>query len=565
MSSQAKTWLATCLIVALAISSTASAQKVTEERLQSLIQAAAARAGVQTTSATQVPPSSGQVPAATANGPSTTPLSLDDAIKLALDRNLDIAVQRLNPQTYDFSVSSLKALYRPIATANFLKQSATNGSATTIQGSTTAGTPITVQTGTYNAGVTQYSPWGGGNVVLTLNNLKTTTTSANATVNPQYTPVWSLTLTQPLLRNFKTDTNRETIVITKLNQDISELQLQSTIINTLSNVRNAYWNYVYAVQSVDVAQRSVDLAEQLVKDNQTRVEVGTMARIDVVTAQSQAATARQNLAAAVGTKRTNELALKRLIVGGTQDALWNQTINPIDQPDFVSQTVDVGDAVRKALAARTDLAQVRKNLDVNKVTLQYLNNQTLPEVDFVGVYRRSGLGGTQFINSGSGLNVTRVGTIPGGYSDALSTLFNGKYPTWNFGINVTYPIGTSAQEANVQRAKVQDNQVDAQLRQIELQIATDVTNAAVTVQSNVDRVQAAKSASELAQESLTAEQSKFEVGMSTNYNVILAQRDLETAQVNELQAVLAYRQAVVELERLQQTSLTSSNITILGH
>ena len=127
-------------------------------------------------------------------------------------------------------------------------------------------------------------------------------------------------------------------------------------------MRNAYWDYVFAVQSVDVAQRSVDLADQLVKDNQTRVEVGTMAPIDVVQAQSQAATQRQNLATAEGTRRTAELALKRLIVSGTEDPNWAATLDPADRPDFVAAPIDIAAAVRRALENRTDLQQARKNL-----------------------------------------------------------------------------------------------------------------------------------------------------------------------------------------------------------
>ena len=157
-----------------------------------------------------------------------------------------------------------------------------------------------------------------------------------------------------------------------------------------------------------------------------------------------------------------------------------------------------------------------------------------------------------------------TGTIPGGYGDALSTLFRNNYPTWNVALNVSYPLGNSAQEAAVARARVQSNQVEAQLRQIELQIATDVTNAATQVQNNVEVVQAAQAAREFAQRQLEAEQSKFEVGMSTNYFVVQAQRDLATAQNNELQAVLAYRRSLVELERLQQTTLQTANITLYG-
>jgi outer membrane protein TolC len=366
------------------------------------------------------------------------------------------------------------------------------------------------------------------------------------------------------MRGFRTDSTRQQLAVTRLNRDISDVQLRATITNTLSNVRNAYWDYVFAVQSVEVANQSVALAEQLVKDNRTRVEVGTMAPIDVVQAQSQAATQRQTLVAAQATRRTTELALKRLIVDGTGDPAWNASIDPIDRPDFIPETVDVEAAVRRALSERTDIDIARKNVEANNVTLKYLNDQLLPQVDFIGQYGFAGLGGTQIVTQGQGVTRQIIGTIPGGYNNALSTLLNGKFPRWTATLNFSYPLGTSAQEASVARARVQLNQVGAQLKQIELQVATDVTNAALTVQSNTNLVHAAEVARDFAQQTLAAEQSKFEVGMSTNYNVILTQRDLATAQNNELQAVLAYRKSLVELERLQQTTLQNLNVTVLN-
>jgi outer membrane protein len=551
-------WIATPAVLA-AMVSTASAQKITDEHVQELIRLAAQRAGAP---AQNNDSRSAQTP--NGGAPATLSLSLDDAIRLALDRNLDIAVQRLNPQTFDYSVGALQAFYRPTLTSAVSYQSQTNPSNSTISGAQ-AGTGIIQGTNTYNGGVLQNFHWGGGALSATLNNNRQSTTSQTALFNPQFNTNWAAQYTQPLMRNFRIDSTRQQLVVTKLNQDISEIQLQALIINTVSNVRNAYWDYVFAVQSVDVAQRSVALAEQLVKDNQTRVEVGTMAPIDIVQAQSQAATQRQNLATAEGTRRTAELALKRLIVGGTSDPNWSAALDPVDRPDFVPETVDVSAAVRRALENRTDLQQAQKNLQVNDVTLKYLTNQILPQADLVARYGLIGQGGTQFTNcTGSGIARSCSSTLPGGYGDALSSLFNRNFPTWNVALNVSYPLGTSAQEANVARARVQQSQVEAQLKQIELQIATDVTNAATQVQSNAERVQAAQVAREFAQRTLEAEQSKFEVGMQTNYFVVQAQRDLATAQNNELQAILAYRRSLVELERLQQTSLTTSNITILG-
>jgi outer membrane protein TolC len=368
------------------------------------------------------------------------------------------------------------------------------------------------------------------------------------------------------MRGWRIDSTRQQLVVTKINRDISDVQLRATVTNTLSNVRNAYWDYVYAIQAVDVAKQSVDLADQLVRDNQTRVEVGTMAPIDVITAQSQAATQRQNLVQVQATVRTAELALKRLIVSGTQDPLWNAKLDPVDRPDFHAEEIDIPAAVRRALSERTDLDIARKNLQQNDVTLKFLHDQTLPQTDFVAQYGYVGLGGTQLIRQGTGVGGASqiIGTNPGGYGDALSSLFNGGFPRWNITFNVSYPIGLSTAQASVARARIQLSQADAQVKQIELQVATDVTNAALTVQSSIERVQAAQVARGLAEETMKAETTKFEVGMSTNYNVILTQRDLATAQDNELQATLAYRKSLVELERLQQTTLSSLGITVLG-
>jgi outer membrane protein TolC len=291
-----------------------------------------------------------------------------------------------------------------------------------------------------------------------------------------------------------------------------------------------------------------------------------MAPIDVVQAQSQAATARQNLVAAQSTMRTAELVLKRLIVGGTSDPNWSVRLDPVDRPDFVAQTFDIEAAVRRALSERTDLAIAKKNIESNDVTLKYLVDQMRPQADFAATYGLVGLGGSQYVYEpgATGVNRQPIGTLPGGYADALSTLFHTNYPRWTLQVNLSYPLGVSAQEANVARARVQLNQIQAQTKQIELQVATEVTNAVLTAQSNTERVQAAQAARELAQKQLEAEQSKFEVGMSTNYNVIQSQRDLATAQNNELQAILNYRKSLVEVERLQQTTLQNLNITVLS-
>jgi outer membrane protein TolC len=231
--------------------------------------------------------------------------------------------------------------------------------------------------------------------------------------------------------------------------------------------------------------------------------------------------------------------------------------------DFQPEAVDVEAAVRRAISQRTDIEIAKKNVEANDVTLKYLKNQTLPQTDFVVLYGANGVAGTQYKNTGT-LNAAREIVSVSGFGSAFNQLFARDVPRWTVALNLSYPLGLSAQQASVARARVQLNQVQAQLKQQELQVATEVTNAAITVQSNSERVQAAQAARDLADQQLKAENSKFEVGMSTNYFVVQAQQQLAAAQNNELQAILNYRKSIVELERLQQTTLQNLNVTVVG-
>jgi len=553
-------------VAALAFSNVPAAaqQRTSEVRVQELIREAARIAASGQTSTPTTAQQGGQTTAAT-SGPKVS-LTLDDAVKLTLERNLDIAVQRLNPEISDLGVATARAAFYPNLTSTVLTQGQTQASSNSTFGGT-AGQPVVNDATNWNGGLTQNLRWGGGNFNVNLNNTRTTTTSTTGLYNPVYQPLWTAQFTQPLLRNFLTDGNRQQLQISRLNRDISDVQLKATITNTVSNVRNAYWDYVFAVQSVDVAKQSLDLANKQVEDNQTRVQVGTMAPIDVVQAQAQAASALQNLVVAQANMRTSELALKRLIVNGTEDPNWNASIDPVDRPDFSPEAIDLDAAIRRALSQRTDLAIAQKDVQANDVTLKYLSDQTRPQADLQANYGLSGIGGTQLIREGTGVGAATnpvTGTIPGGYGDSLASLWRGNYPRWTVQLNFSYPLGLSTQQASVARARVQLNQVQAQLKQIELQVATELTNQAITIRSNAERVQAAQSARELAQRQLDAENSKFAVGMSTNYFVITAQNQLATAQNNELQAILNYRKSLVDFDRLQQTTLQSQNITIVG-
>ena len=525
----------------LALATTAGAQSSDDSLVGLATQAAARLAVIQT-------PSSGP----------RRDLTLEDAIARALERNLDIAVERLNPQVVDLTLAQQLSAYRPTLDTSFSNNSRTTPSSSQLDG----GESVVSSRAGINAGITQAVALGGGRYTVDFNNNRSTSNNFFSGFNPNYQSSFQLSYTQPLLRGFKIDSTRQQIQVTRINRDIADIDLRQTMTNTVSSVRNAYWDLVYATQTLAVQRQALELAETLIRDNEARVEIGTMAPIDVVQARSEAAARRQTLAQAEQNLATGELALKELIVGGTDDEYWAATLNPVDLPTLDVQPIDLEAAIRSALDERTDIARSRRQLDINNVNLSSMSNNRLPAVDLVGSYQLQGQGGTRLVRAGFLGGDVRE-TIPGGIGDAFNQLFDAAFPVWTVQLNVSYPIGQSAADAQYARARIQVQQVQAQLRQLSLQVATEVTNAVLQIQGIARRIEASIAARELAEEQLAAEQSKFGAGMSTNFFVVQAQRDLATAQDTELRAILDQQKALVEFDRVQRTSLSQAGISIV--
>ena len=527
----------TVLLVAAAAPS-ASAQQRNGTRIAALIEQARAQVG--------------QVPA---TGATQLDLSLDEAIALALEHNLDIAVERLNPQLMDLQIAEVNAAYQPTLATSFTNSSRTNPSSSQLDG----GQAVFQDTQIVNTSISQAVPWGGGNFQVSWNNNRNSSNNFFSSFNPSYRSTFQTSYTQPLLRGFSIDSTRQQLQVTAINRELSDVDLRATITNTLANVRSTYWDFVFATQSLQVQQQSLALAEQLIQDNQARVEIGTMAPIDIVQSQSEAAARRQALAQAEQTLQTAQLALKRLIVGSIEDDVWQAELNPEDRPTYDSRPIDIETALRTALDQRPDLVRSRRQLDIDDINVRALRNETLPSLDLVASYQLQGQGGTQLLRSQQvGGNVITV--IPGGFGDALGQLGSADFPVWSLQLQLSYPIGRSATDAAYERTRLEVQQTQARLRQVELQVATEVTSAAVQIESIVKRIEASSAARDLAEQQLEAEQTKFQVGMSTNYFVLQAQRDLTNAQNTELQALLDYSKALVEFDRVQGTTLSRAGI-----
>lgn len=253
-------------------------------------------------------------------------------------------------------------------------------------------------------------------------------------------------------------------------------------------------------------------------------------------------------------------------VDGRTDELWNAEINPTDEPRTAAIPIDLDAAIRAALDRRTDINRARRQIDINDARVENLRNSTLPALDLIGTYQLTGQGGPRLVPAGSSFEAILGGrgeVIPGGYRNAVGDIVGADYPFWSVQVQMTYPLGRSADEAAYERARLERRQNEAELEWIELRIAGEVTNAALQIEAIQESIQAASAARELAEEQLRAEEIKFEVGLSNNYLVVQMQRELAAAQELELRAVLDYQRALIEFDRAQRASRDRTSVTVV--
>jgi outer membrane protein len=490
---------------------------------------------------------SAQSTAPAAAAPNTLRLTVDDAVKMALDDNVDLRADRLDPQISDANVAAAAGVFRPTL---FTALNSNNQ----LQPPSSFLVPVATQTDVVqtNAGVGQRLPWFG-----TTYNLSWTTTHTNSnsflnSYNPLLQSGLSVNASQPLLRDLKIDLARVNMAVNRTNREIADTRLRESVVHTTAAVKAAYWGLVSARDNVNARRTALELAQELGRVNKAKVDVGTSPPLDLVSAQAEVASDQEQLIIAETTVKEAEDRLRVLILDPTRRENWNIALDPIDSPPVATTTVDVEAAVTRALASRADLLRARKDIDNAETSLKYADNQRLPDVRLNGSYLASGLGGTQVLRTG-GFPGTIVG--PGGITpigNVLSQLLSADYPTWSVGVSVSYPIGGSTEQANLARAQLQHNQSQERLKGSEARAIQQVRDAGWKIDMNAKRIDTTRAARELAEQRLDAERKRFEVGMSTSFLVIQAQRDLAQAKTNELGAVLSYDLALVDFEALQE-------------
>ncbi len=490
----------------------------------------------------------------------TLQLSLDEAVKRALDNNVDIVVERYNPQLSEQSVRGALGYYDPHLTGAYSRTSSDAKGTSAFSG----GDLVNTKRDVWSLGVALPLAPTGGNVQLAFDNSRVDTNNAFTSFNPAFNSDISLSLRQPLLRNLLIDAPRQQLRIARKNREISEVQFHATVVSTVAGVKGAYYNLIYALDNLAAARKSQALAKRLLDENEIRVKVGTMAPLDIVTAQAEFASREEGVIVAENAVGNAEDALKQAIFPSNDPATWAMRIVPTDRPSAEPLPVDVEAAVRSALENRTDVVAARKGLERSDISLSYARNQLLPDVSLVASYGATGAGGTELKRDPSvpfGGDV--IDTIPGGYGDALGETFGRDYPTWSLGVQVAYAIPNRTAKAAAAQARISKDQALASFRRLELSVAAQVRTAARGVESGFKRVGTTQAARTLAAQRLDAEEKKFAAGMSTNFLVMQAQRDLATAEVAELQAIADYRKTVINYQLVQEAGVSGGGSTVM--
>ena len=490
-----------------------------------------------------------------AASPADVQLSLQQAIEMALEHNLNVVVSRLDTQVQAEGVNSAKGVYRPFLSASFNNLDSRSPAQNQLIGAT-----VLSSTRTDYSFFWQQQLNTGGAYNVTWQNLRSTSNSAFTGFNPLYDAAVSAQITQPLAQNFGVDPNKQRLLVAQNGERISRSQLEMQVMATVRDVSFAYLNLVFSIRDLAVARQSLQLAQDLLRNNRIQVEVGTMAPIDVLEAEAEVARREEAVIVAEEAIGRTQDVLKQLINDPESSEFWVSNYAPSDTPTMEEIDIDVDEAVRVALQRRPIIEQSRIELETREYNVRFTKNQMLPQLDIIGSFAMNGIGGNQLVRGDFAEDPTLI--IPGGYGDAIDQVFGGDFRDWSVGISASYPLGNSTQVAQHAQAQVAARQQRAVNDATEIFIAQEVRQTARAVDTNRKRIDATRVARELAERRLEAEQKKFEVGMSTSFLIVQAQRDLAQAAAQELRALIDYNQAIVAFEHSRGTILDRANVSV---
>ena len=518
-----------------------------------------------------------------------TPLTVQDAIALALESNNDIDSSRIDVKLAEFDLQTARAVYDPRLSSESYYERQQTPTASSLGGTNGSVIQSSAVGSARFAGV---SPYAGGSYQFDFSSSRQTTNNPFTSLNPQYPSAFTITYTQPLLRGRRFDDNRRRIEIAKKNLSLTDAQFRQRAIEVIAQVEQAYWNLVFALRNLQVQIDAVKQARTQSESNQRQVAQGVLAPIDIVAANTQVTTFEQNVYTAQEAVTRAENSLKTLLLPDRNAPLWGRALVPVTPIEVTPPRVALGEAVSSALKNRPELSQLQTSSEINQINTRFLAEQTKPQVDLVGTYTTAGLAGSLLPNSGTspltsslGPLFTRVNTLSalaglppvvvgggttstipdnlvGGYGRSVANLLAQNYPTVRVGVRVSLPLRNTAAKASLGRSQVEGTRIQNQRAQAEQLIEADVRNTLQAMRSGEARLAAAAATRASAELQAASEQRKFQAGTSTVFLVLQRQQELVSARGRELQAQTDLNRAIADFTRATGNTLQVNNIVI---
>jgi len=516
------------------------------------------------------------------------PLTVREAIEMALANNKDIEVARQNVRAAEFDLQAARGFYDPRFVSNTYYERSETPAASFLSGSATG---AVTQSGLYsNSSVQGQTPRFGGNYRVDFVSNRVTTDSQFAALNPQYPTSLVFNYTQPLLRGLRFDAPRRNIEIARRSLSLTDAQFRQRAIETITAVQRSYWDLVYALRNLQIQRDAVRDARRQLEHNRRLLAEGQLAPIDLVAAEAQISGFEQSVYTALDDVNRAENNLKNLLAENRESPLWNVSIVPVDPVDLAPPDVPLADAVGAALRNRPELQSSDVAREINEIEQRFAREQTRPQVDLVGTYGLTGLAGS--INSSAGANPftaandqlrARInelsniagldplpappaqslpGNLVGGYGQSLGNLAANRYTTLRVGVSVNIPFRNTTARAQYGRTLVEAERVRTQREQLEQLIQVDVRNALQQVRTAESRLRAAAAARSASEQQYSSEQRKLDAGQSTVFLVLERQTALTAARGNELRAQTELNKAIAELQRATGNSLEQNRVEI---
>jgi outer membrane protein TolC len=487
------------------------------------------------------------------------PLSVEDLINLTLENNLDISVSRYSPIASEYSILTNNRPFEPMLrlSANLTRDTSRSttqltGVASTIEfnNDIAVGYSQTLKTGADIA------------VDFTLNRFSTNNTFTS------FSPLWvgriNYSFTQRVLNGYGRNINTRAIRIAQNNKSISEVEFERMVIDLVTQAQKSYWDLVFTAEDLKVKEDSLRLAEKTLSDNQRQVDVGTLARIDLIQSETQVATRREERVVSTFTQNQIQDQVKKVLSRQPDAGLVLAKVSPTQRAGLPepSDILPVTDAIRVALENRPELRQASLRLRNSEIEVEYAKNQLLPTLDLTARFVQGGVGGTQTLRNGFGPNAEIIAVVPGGVTDALGNLLRFQNKGIAAGFSMQIPLSNRSQQAEYARVTTERRTGEENIKAIEAQIALEVRNAITAVEMNKARIETARVSRGLQEQQYAAEQRRFELGASTVRFVLEEQDNLQRLQTNEIAALVNYRKALVDYDHALGVTLKKNNVNI---